>query len=363
MAIYKVEIKNFTVFKDISIKFGNAVNVIIGENGTGKTHLLKFLYGLYVGANADKARELLQQGDDTNDVITAYHRVKIFLDCFRPIQFIDLLAFNGRQQNVGIYSTLPNEAEINIFCNNFSHKIYAPQLGIPAGENIKLISELDRQTHENSVFIPAKEMLTHSNGLVEMAKKYSKDMPFDSTFLDVITQALQWKIDYITPIFSILLPAIEKIIGGKIIVENNSFYIIKPNGQRTNFEIEAEGNKKLGLLWQLIMNENIRKSTVLIWDEPETNINPKLIPDIVEILLELSRQGVQIFVATHDYIFAKYFEVRQKETDSILFHSLYKNNNGIECETNKNFRDLRNNPITSAFDKLLDEVYDMRVGE
>lgn len=81
------------------------------------------------------------------------------------------------------------------------------------------------------------------------------------------------------------------------------------------------------------MTENITVNSILLWDEPEANLNPKFIPDLVEILLELSRNGVQIFLTTHSYIFAKYFEVRRKSCDDILFHSLYKTeNNGVLCE-------------------------------
>ena len=43
MSINKIQIKNFTVFKDISIDLVSGVNIFMGENGTGKTHLLKIL--------------------------------------------------------------------------------------------------------------------------------------------------------------------------------------------------------------------------------------------------------------------------------------------------------------------------------
>lgn len=51
------------------------------------------------------------------------------------------------------------------------------------------------------------------------------------------------------------------------------------------------------------------------------------IPVLVEMLLELQRNGVQIFISTHDYILAKYFEVRLKKQDKIRFYSFYKENN------------------------------------
>jgi len=37
-------VKNLTVFPEIQLQFSQNLNVIVGENGTGKTHLLKILY-------------------------------------------------------------------------------------------------------------------------------------------------------------------------------------------------------------------------------------------------------------------------------------------------------------------------------
>ena len=44
MMIDRLELKNFTSFGDLDIDFSPKINVIIGENGTGKTQLLKALY-------------------------------------------------------------------------------------------------------------------------------------------------------------------------------------------------------------------------------------------------------------------------------------------------------------------------------
>ena len=37
-------VKNFTAFPEAQLDFAEGLNVIIGENGTGKTHLLKLPY-------------------------------------------------------------------------------------------------------------------------------------------------------------------------------------------------------------------------------------------------------------------------------------------------------------------------------
>ncbi len=40
----KLKIKNFTAFADLSMTFSEGINVFLGANATGKTHLLKLLY-------------------------------------------------------------------------------------------------------------------------------------------------------------------------------------------------------------------------------------------------------------------------------------------------------------------------------
>ena len=41
--ISSIEIENFTVFKKENLEFSESLNIVIGENGLGKTHLLKLL--------------------------------------------------------------------------------------------------------------------------------------------------------------------------------------------------------------------------------------------------------------------------------------------------------------------------------
>ena len=82
--------------------------------------------------------------------------------------------------------------------------------------------------------------------------------------------------------------------------------------------------RKLGLLWLLIRNGTLKPGAVLFWDEPETNLNPKLYGVVVDVLLELQRIGVQVFLATHDYVILREIDLQAKEGDKVAFHSLYR---------------------------------------
>ncbi|MCT8533072.1 AAA family ATPase, partial [Glaesserella parasuis] len=47
----KLVLKNFTVFNEVDLNFSPHLNVIIGENGMGKSHILKLAYSL-IACNA-----------------------------------------------------------------------------------------------------------------------------------------------------------------------------------------------------------------------------------------------------------------------------------------------------------------------
>ena len=50
-----LSLKNFTAFSEADFKFAKGLNVIIGENGAGKTHVLKVAYSaIYVCARGNK---------------------------------------------------------------------------------------------------------------------------------------------------------------------------------------------------------------------------------------------------------------------------------------------------------------------
>jgi wobble nucleotide-excising tRNase len=151
---------------------------------------------------------------------------------------------------------------------------------------------------------------------------------------------------------------------GRVKIENDEFYLLPGNQGKLEFQLVAEGLRKIALLWQLIKNGVLEKGSILFWDEPEANLNPKHIPFIVDMLLDLQRDGVQIFIATHDYMFAKYLEVRKNTEiraslgDSIRFNALYKDGDEtrpVRLEQGECFTVLENNSIVKQSIELYRE--------
>ena len=63
---------------------------------------------------------------------------------------------------------------------------------------------------------------------------------------------------------------------------------------------------------------------MILCGEPEANINPLTIPILVDILLELQKEVVQVFLVTYSYNLAKYFEIKREIKMLKIFYSLYK---------------------------------------
>ena len=57
----------------------------------------------------------------------------------------------------------------------------------------------------------------------------------------------------------IILKEISEVINGKVVQEDDTFYIVKNDGRKIDFSLEAEGMRKLGLLWKLIPEWAVRK--------------------------------------------------------------------------------------------------------
>ena len=149
------------------------------------------------------------------------------------------------------------------------------------------------------------------------------------------------------------LDMIQDVIDGKVEKKNEEFYLKNAQGN-LEFTLLAEGYRKLGLLYSLIQNESISSGSVLFWDEPEANLNPRLASKVVKILLELQRMGTQVFIATHDYVLLKELDLSiNPEQDKVAYHALYMEDGKVNCQTASALNEIEHNAINDTFDSLL----------
>ena len=329
------------------LDFCDGINVLIGENGVGKSSLLKMIYAA------------AQWSKDSTSRSGPRRLVRYFS--------------NYLDDERGLHNALDPDG-LSAFQVFFGEKAfeYVPDNGL---ESLSIWRSVGWDgLNLSTVMIPATEMLTHAKGFLAMNEKYK--MPFDQTQIDIIVNASLPETKEITPNMQNVLEKLSDVIDGTVVQSDDVFYVLKKDGRKVDFSLEAEGYRKLGLLWKLVRSGLLESGSILLWDEPEANLNPGLYALVAEVLLELQKGGVQIFVATHSYNFAKYLEIRRTVPEQVLFHNLYRVSSGLSENSDNPMKqgdmiagasastmdELPENHIMMADENLLNEVYHLRGG-
>ncbi len=329
--IEHIEIKNFTVFESLNTDLVSGVNLFIGANGTGKTHLLKLLYSFQ---SAGIKRGLFKEFSPK--------LLRVFLPQDSSLKRLVRRA-KGQQNEVSISITKNNEKLDWTLTDTDADTKFGMQHLKP----------------DKPVYIPVKEMLANAPGFRSLYNE--REIHFEEVYADIIDKAFLPPLKTLSQEQQNLMNLIQKEMGGKIKLKNEEFYLKSKTGE-IEFPLVAEGIRKLALLWLLIANGSLDKGATFYWDEPETNLNPSMLPLVVKVLLELERIGVQIFIATHSYVLMKEFELQRNE-HSVCFYSLYKDENDtVALNKSQTFHGLLPNKIADAFSRIYDLEIEQAMG-
>ena len=328
MTITRIKLENFTVFESLDLEPSPGINVLVGANGTGKTHLMKACYA---------ACAITKTGSDIVDKL-----VGVFLPA-------GLLVERLINQRSGIWSSglrvSREDEQLEVTMESDG-----PEAGLAGGS---FNQEGWKEATIESIYIPAKDMLANAPGFRSLYA--AREVHFEETYQDILDKAylpgLRNPAEYVP---AETIERLEAELGGKVSIRGEEFFLSSEQGE-IEFTLLAEGHRKLGLLWLLIRNGSLKPGAVLFWDEPETNLNPKLYGVVIDVLLELQRLGVQIFLATHDYVILRELDLQAKEGDKVAFHSLYWSEEGpIACHSTDKFIEIHPNAIMEAFDSVYD---------
>lgn len=393
--IDKISLKNFTVFEDVEIDFTPRVNVIVGQNGTGKTHLLKAAYAICSGNNSYVGQDAKISSEQIRDELT-----KKFLRVFRPTE-----------NKIGRLKRHDAKAGAEIGVSLFGEKTF--QVNFNTNSKYVAINENDRyQSYSwEPVFIPTKEILSFVNAInADSSDQATIEALFNDAYLDLCRKmglpAKRLGRDALEdPRIGTLIIAISKAIGGKfgrsasgmkfqagefksnpidpskkavaddegsddaatdtepLIISDTveTKFAPREDGFETSAQMTAEGFRKLGLLQHLLENKTLIPgvSGPLFWDEPEANMNPSLMRTLVEVILELSRNGQQVILASHDYVLLKWFDLLRSDAkeDHVRFHVLHRGEDSDEVfvESTDDYLAISPNAIADTFDELTKE--------
>ncbi|MGI9347915.1 MAG: AAA family ATPase [Gammaproteobacteria bacterium] len=280
-----ISIKNFTVFGDDFplLKFSPGLNIIIGENATGKSHLMKLGYALAFGSV--QAKTAPRQSKDEMGRIVGDKLLGVF----------------GTDKLGRLVSRRPGRSRCEITIA-MGQQPCDFSLAFSTNSQIAQITKLPQNyLSKKPVYFPTREMLSPYPGFVGACEE--NVLHFDDTYVDLAkalghaqTQGRRKEKA------QKLMDPLEEAMQAKIIQKNDRFYLRHQQKSKGDLEIEfeAEGHRKLAMLTYLIANGQLDQAgSTLFWDEPETNMNARMIRVLAQAIINLSGMGVQVMIATH----------------------------------------------------------------
>lgn len=290
----RLKIQNFTVFPDADLLFGKQLNVIVGENGAGKTHLLKLAYSVL--ATSWQEGNKPHSNTPTKTVLQNRLADKL-VNVFRPESLGRLARRKQGRERCDVQLAFHN-TRLNIdfgFATNSKSEVGIER--VPA-----------EWLRSAPTYLPTRELLSIYPNFVSVYQGHY--LEFEETWFDtcVLLGGLLQRGPKEKRIQELLLP-LETAMQGSIELDKNGRFYLRTNIGRMEIPLVAEGLRKLGMLARLIATGALLDQGYLFWDEPEANLNPSLIKQVAHTIVDLSACGIQVFIATHSLFLLRELEI------------------------------------------------------
>ena len=290
---------DFTVFKEAWFGFASGLNVFVGENGVGKSHVLKVAYaGMHIMAQANR---VFPQGGAT----------KVFLQSAIADKLIGVFRSDelGRLVRRGGVGRKRSDIEFLFDLNPWEQLAFS--FGLASKTAVNSYEALSAfKAVPFPVYILTRELLTIYPGFVSLYE--TTHLPFEETWRDtcILLGAPLARGPREARIKAMLEP-LEEAMGGKVELDSGGRFYLKSKelGIRVEMHLVAEGLRKLAMLARLIATGSLVDVGALFWDEPETNLNPKMIKIVARLILRLCQYNIQVFIATHSLFLLRELDI------------------------------------------------------
>ncbi len=281
--ISSVSLSNYGPISSLEWKNLGKVNLIIGPNKSGKTFLLKSIY------SALKTTEQYKRGKENRsdkEILT------------------DKLYWSFQTQPIG--NLVKKGSNVLSYMMMSKEGSFSYSFGTSTTKTISNLENSMSRKNVNSVFIPAKEILSLQDIILDSRYRYA-EFGFEDSYFDLAKALAPTGKGRNYKEFSDARQSIITILGGKLDYdEDRKEWRFKDKKNRV-FEISltSEGIKKLSIIELLLGNHYLSRDSIILIDEVEANLHPALIGRFMEIILEISKAGVQFFLSTHSYFVIK----------------------------------------------------------
>jgi len=303
-----LKIKNFTVFPSADLQFSKHLNVIVGENGSGKTHILKVAYSAL--ATSWEERRKPTSSTPTKALMQTRLAEKL-INVFRPESLGRLARRKQGRERCDIKLVFEDDR----FDFEFSFSTNSKT-------EVQVEQAPEAWLENSPAYIPTRELLSIFPNFVSIYEGHY--LEFEETWRDTCVLlgsplqrgAKEKRIEE-------LLEPIEKAMGGSIELDKNGRFYLKNERGRFEMPLVAEGQRKLAMLARLIATGTLMDKGLLFWDEPEANLNPLLIKEVAQSIVSLSKTGTQVFLATHSLFLLRELEILMTDNENTKIDSRF----------------------------------------
>ena len=168
--IGSIYLRNFTAFSDAEFKFADGLNVIVGENGAGKTHVLKAAYSLvYVSARGNK--------ETGSPEPTKAHLQSAIAGKLNAVFKPDHLGRLARRDRRG-----RQRCEVRCSFGPAADNVLAFSFSTASSAEVAVETIPSTWVEKLPVYLPTRELLTIYPGFVSLYE--TTHLPFEETWRD-----------------------------------------------------------------------------------------------------------------------------------------------------------------------------------
>lgn len=346
MALESLRLKAFGAFEDVEFDFCPGLNMLIGANATGKSHAMKAAYSIL--------RALARQGTKDD-----------------PSQ----LSFRIRDKLSGVFR--PNDEEIGRLVRrepeSQSATITLRATGVKLQASFDRHSALDVMSvdggfSDSAIFLPSREVLALFEGFV--AAYDARELSFDETYYDTCKAlgATLLRGERAEQARALLDP-LREVLGGGVSYSDGRFYV-EQGDVSMEAHLISEGLRKIASVYHLINNGGLARNSILFWDEPEANLNPRLVDKVAQFLLALVASGMQVIAASHDYLLTHRLSLQAEygqlaKTARLRFIGLSRKGgprSPVVAEHGGTLAELDDNAILDEFARFYDDEERLALG-
>lgn len=322
--IKSIEISQFRGIKQLEVSGFSRINLIVGDNNSGKTTFLEAIQLLFAEANLRSVNSIVRQRTVLKNQNDSFY--VSFINLFNADQKEKTLSFDIsatgadgsiRFEIAGVEKTVSGEEALRVSSMSSRQKSsYKNSLSLPP-ETAKIFT--GSVTNQNGKKLTDKKITITSIDNAISGITLKKSVPYAPSFGHLRYDLLQNIVE--NPEYKKLAVSILQQFDESIVdicytkTDDGAFLetIITEDGTNMPFSVYGDGIKKILYILNKLFDST---DSILVIDEIETGLHKKYYKRLFPVVFELAKKlNVQLFIATHSL----------EAIDAILSYAQYDN--------------------------------------